>query len=340
MKKFNLSVPKPCHENWNQMTPGEKGRFCGACQKTVVDFTHMTDRELADFFKRPDTGAVCGRFHKEQLGREIVVPKKSIPWLRYFIHIAWPAFILMLKSCNIKDRLTGSSSLALSDNRSKQAGINYETMGVVIMPLDSEVDSIPPPPVGGQVEVVFATTTDDDYVKGEVAAVDYKEAGTLVGDIEVTPVEPAPVDSIIVAQSINEIDTAFVEMDTVTVGASYISCTKAYKISCSTPAKVIHTYTNPAKETALQTSAITAYPNPVRAGSILNLKLSIKDRAPISIQLVTANGQRVLHKQLSQSEQGNLVSLPLPAGLPAGVYFLQAVDATGAALQSRVVVNH
>src|SRR5215213_1531254 len=108
MKKFNLTIPKPCHENWNQMTPDEKGRFCGSCQKTVIDFTGVGDRELAAFFKKSTTGSVCGRFQKEQLNRDIIVPKKPIPWLRHFVHIAWPAFILMLKSCNVKDRLTGN----------------------------------------------------------------------------------------------------------------------------------------------------------------------------------------------------------------------------------------
>jgi len=59
MKKFNLSIPKPCHENWEQMTPAEQGRFFGACQKTVVDFTHMSDRELAAFFRK-SIGSPCG----------------------------------------------------------------------------------------------------------------------------------------------------------------------------------------------------------------------------------------------------------------------------------------
>ena len=96
-KKIQLTIPKPCHENWDTMTPEDKGRFCGSCQKQVVDFSVMSDRQIAEFFKKPSTGSVCGRFMTDQLDREIAVPKKRIPWLKYFFQITIPAFLLSLK---------------------------------------------------------------------------------------------------------------------------------------------------------------------------------------------------------------------------------------------------
>ncbi len=62
MKKITLSIPQPCHEDWNKMSAMDKGRFCASCQKAVIDFTNMSDRELTEFFKRP-TGNMCGRFN-------------------------------------------------------------------------------------------------------------------------------------------------------------------------------------------------------------------------------------------------------------------------------------
>src|SRR6185436_3832810 len=97
-KKIQLSIPTPCHENWDAMTPVEKGRFCGSCQKQVVDFSTMSDRQVAEFFKKPSTGSVCGRFMSDQLGRIIEIPKKRIPWLKYFFQFAVPAFLVSLKS--------------------------------------------------------------------------------------------------------------------------------------------------------------------------------------------------------------------------------------------------
>jgi len=55
-KRIQLSVENPCHENWENMSPSEKGRFCGSCQKQVVDFTNMTDGQVAAFFKKPSKG--------------------------------------------------------------------------------------------------------------------------------------------------------------------------------------------------------------------------------------------------------------------------------------------
>lgn len=96
-KPIHLTIPQPCHENWNRMGPAEKGKFCNACAKQVVDFTPMSDAQLAAFFKKPSTGAVCGRFMRDQLDRDLPIPRKRIPWVRYFFQIAIPAFLTASK---------------------------------------------------------------------------------------------------------------------------------------------------------------------------------------------------------------------------------------------------
>ena len=78
--KINISIPKPCHENWNLMTPEERGRFCSICQKTVHDFTKATDRQIIEAYTKDKK--LCGRFLVTQLDRDLVEAKerKSI-WL-------------------------------------------------------------------------------------------------------------------------------------------------------------------------------------------------------------------------------------------------------------------
>ncbi len=57
---FTIHVPKPCSQPWEDMTPQEQDRFCGSCQRTVVDFTRMSDQEIAAYLKA-STGKVCGK---------------------------------------------------------------------------------------------------------------------------------------------------------------------------------------------------------------------------------------------------------------------------------------
>jgi hypothetical protein len=67
MRKFNISIPKPCAENWNNFTPTSDGGFCSACSKTVTDFTKMNDEEVASFLCNHASANVCGRFNASQL---------------------------------------------------------------------------------------------------------------------------------------------------------------------------------------------------------------------------------------------------------------------------------
>ncbi|OXA70221.1 hypothetical protein B0A58_14755 [Flavobacterium branchiophilum NBRC 15030 = ATCC 35035] len=77
---LQISIPQPCHEDWQAMTPATKGRFCDKCMKNVVDFTTKNDREILEAYTKD--AKLCGRFRNDQLDRNIVVvEKKSTVWL-------------------------------------------------------------------------------------------------------------------------------------------------------------------------------------------------------------------------------------------------------------------
>ena len=73
MKKNNvtyLHIASPCDEGWEQMIPDAQGRFCGSCQKTVIDFTQMSDAQVLATISKAAAGC-CGRFQNDQLDRPI-----------------------------------------------------------------------------------------------------------------------------------------------------------------------------------------------------------------------------------------------------------------------------
>lgn len=74
-KSIHIRIPDPCHEDWNKMTPTQKGKFCSVCTKEVVDFTQATDEALV---KMAHSGKkLCGRFRADQLDRELKLERKS-----------------------------------------------------------------------------------------------------------------------------------------------------------------------------------------------------------------------------------------------------------------------
>ena len=66
-EKHKITIPQPCHENWDKMTPKDNGRFCMSCSKTVIDFSAMLPDEIQIFFIQNQNEKICGRFKNSQL---------------------------------------------------------------------------------------------------------------------------------------------------------------------------------------------------------------------------------------------------------------------------------
>ena len=62
---FTLNLSNPCSEKWESFSPTERGAFCSACAKEVIDFTALSDQQIIDYFKtRPKN--TCGKFRPDQ----------------------------------------------------------------------------------------------------------------------------------------------------------------------------------------------------------------------------------------------------------------------------------
>lgn len=118
--KIKISIPKPCHEKWSEMTPTEKGRFCSNCQKNVVDFTKSSDREILLEYNRNEN--LCGQFRASQLDRTLILPKekKSI-WM-----IAAASIIAFLGLGTQSATAQGNVRIEQTDQKQLNDSINTE----------------------------------------------------------------------------------------------------------------------------------------------------------------------------------------------------------------------
>lgn len=85
MRSLTIQISQPCHERWAAMQPNEQGRFCASCQKTVVDYTNLSDQELVRLLAKSSKTS-CGRFYNEQLNRPLAAsnPVTTSVWRQWF----------------------------------------------------------------------------------------------------------------------------------------------------------------------------------------------------------------------------------------------------------------
>lgn len=142
-QKIQIQIPTPCHENWEQMTTVEKGRFCNACQKTVFDFTKLSDRQIFEAFQKNKN--LCGRFAVHQLNRELVIPaEKKQRWFPYLTATIFTSLLSLCKSHaqvepKVKTEQTDTVS-TLKNKLIKTSGDIKPLKGIV---LDAEGSPLP-----------------------------------------------------------------------------------------------------------------------------------------------------------------------------------------------------
>ncbi|MBF4514827.1 energy transducer TonB [Flavobacterium sp. ANB] len=106
--KHKITIPEPCLENWDEMTPKDNGRFCLNCSKTVVDFTSMLPTEVQHFFIQNQNERICGRFKNSQLETiTIQIPSRVLysqtHYRKMFLLALFVAMGTTLFSCADKD---------------------------------------------------------------------------------------------------------------------------------------------------------------------------------------------------------------------------------------------
>jgi hypothetical protein len=109
-----IVIPMPCKQKTEEMTPVPSGRFCGLCNKTVVDFTDKTECEIQRYFMHNAGQKTCGMFWERQLApRE----KRSFNQIRFAAALLLIFGASLFQACNESPprRVIGDSIMVPDD---------------------------------------------------------------------------------------------------------------------------------------------------------------------------------------------------------------------------------
>ena len=345
-KHIQLGIPMPCHENWDKMKPADKGKYCDSCQKQVIDFTKMNDAQLIQFFRKPSAGSVCGRFMNQQLDRPIEIPKKRVPWVKYFFQFTLPAFLLSLKASAQGEVIVMKNTTVIKPpSQGEIVGLIVEKIevpkfgeirGVVI---DENGTGIPYASVF--IKGTTIGTAADSAGSFNLSYPGFEKQVVLVSSCVGFETNEAVVNVYPEADSIRLVMTseAAFSGEVVIVGA--IASTRTTR---STGLVSVITKCNFSLDTLLNKILpfqLTAkvYPNPVRSNNAITVDLRNSKKDDYQFQLYTMSGQLILTQQRKLDKYSGPISIHIP-GFPPGVYMLKVTSkGMGKELTEKIVVE-
>jgi hypothetical protein len=331
-KYLQLQIPTPCHEDWNQMAPEVQGRFCNSCQKTVTDFTQMSDAQLIAFFKKPKQ-STCGRFTQEQLENDILIPRKRIPWVRYFFQIALPAFLLSLKSTAQTIRIKTPIEIL-------PAAIKGEIAPIIIGDTTAnQLSSITGTVKDSQgIPVPYATV----FIKGTTNGV----AADSLGIFSINNVLlPCTVSVSCIGFASTEVHVAYNQKKAniqieVNPQMQYMVVGGAVSVRSITRKK---TKKELRKETCIKpiivAPTLSVYPNPILSSTPLHLKWQNFEAGNYAIEVYSISGALIQSRKLILEKDIKETSLPVNQ-LAIGNYFVRLInEKTGNQLSQQFIVQ-
>lgn len=285
------------------MFPGQNGRYCLSCQKTVIDFTRMTDADLVRYFK-DFKGSAFGKFTGSQLNRDLLLPKKPLPWIKYFFRIALPAFLLSLKASVQAQKI--KPSIEVAPGIYKEVTKNIKTKGSSVTGIVTDENGTPLPSATIVIKGTRRSVVSDE--KGKFMISDVAMPVTLVVSYIGFKSDELNVDSV---QQGNEVKLSMEEsfMGDVTVGV--IITTRVRKKKPSEFKKPVQYSTSP---------FMRVYPNPLTSGSTLNVECRSLKAGRYKAELYSVTGQLV-QTSIVNYEKESRINLHI-GQLPPGNYLV------------------
>lgn len=326
---IQINITKPCHENWNAMTPGEQGRFCAACAKTVIDFSGMSDQEVLSFFSTAGTD-ICGRLSADQLNKTF---REQSP-RRFSWAYAWNMIIAAtLFSVNAK----GQSKKATV----KKAAVSQKKVSTEMVVMgDISIEKIPEPPASKSITGIVLdknTLLPVSYASITVKGMPYGLAADSAGrfTLRSIPEDTIGVSALGYAAEAFAIDRSKPEQEIWLQPAVKSLDSVVVQVP---PANILYgrvgglwyargvTVTEKAirlLDDLLPKKDVKVYPNPVARGNTIQVELALKETGEHRVELLAANGQVMYASQVQVYAQKQTISVRTGADWSKGIYWLR-----------------
>lgn len=95
MSQIRIELPKACQQDFDVMPRTESGRYCALCERTIIDFTLLSDDEFIEYLSSHQFKISCGIFRRDQLNRSYAL-EKNRPFFRFPSINKWMAAFLLL----------------------------------------------------------------------------------------------------------------------------------------------------------------------------------------------------------------------------------------------------
>ena len=310
------------------MQPEEKGRHCAACQKTVVDFTAMSDAEVVAYMSRAGSN-ICGRFAPDQLGRKLEepAPLKRSRWLGWQLVLTGA-----LLTADGSRELTSVKGMIDIERVEEKPTMGKPVPKIVADTLEeTKIDTVE---CHGE-EMGIVMVVPDTAILGKMG-IPVKDTmlakGTIVADTK-----PPTIDSSRVSVADTEKWAVQGEVKPLMGDTIIRTSVDTAKVSAFDSIRQLLADTLTKLNLLPAPKALMLYPNPVPRGASFRIAWP-EEAGTYQAALYTIGGRLIQQRSITVSGPGQQDEWPLPASAAAGVYVLQ-VRGKGSRFTQKVVVQ-
>ena len=302
MENSNLiiRIPEPCHEDWNKMQPDDKGKFCGSCCKSVIDFSNKTDNEIRNILIEYKDQKVCGHFKKTQIDRplNIRINFKELP-----------KNVSVTKAFAIALFLVFGSILFSCTNH------NNETVGKMEI-VNTEQEHMVGAMVAPPIEMLKGDTmmVQDTLSTTSITTEMYANGGICIHEMPLIP------DSLFIEQIMSPVEdslrgeTTIVALPKDTIPTQIVDTTFAEK-TLKIPELILENKQN----------TLSIFPNP--GNGEFTIKYDVLKRADVSLNIMDINGKLIRTLSNVTNQYEGKYQIPVNVNdLPNGIYIVNLIN--------------